>query len=66
MPDVCSTPCSAAAVDWGIYPCMDANLAPLDGCNEVCEVEKGWECIHGDSTVQDECYEVCGDSWHMQ
>jgi len=40
-------------------------LTPTDGCNEDCEVEKGWECLLGDPTNADECYEVCGDSWVM-
>jgi len=44
---------------------MDGNLTPLDGCNEDCEVEKGWECTEGSMTVEDGCYEVCGDSWNM-
>lgn len=64
--DVCwPTTCAAAGVDVGWYPCVDGNVANLDGCNENCEVEKGWECTWGDSTGTDTCWEVCGDSWNM-
>jgi hypothetical protein len=34
--------CSAAIFDFGIFPCVDANIGNFDGCNSNCEVEKGW------------------------
>ena len=66
MPDVCRELCTGANRDYGTLPCVDGNLTPLDGCNEKCEVEKGWECTQGWPSSADGCYEVCGDSWDMQ
>jgi cysteine-rich repeat protein len=69
FPDICTysggTFCDTLAVDYGLTACKDANTANLDGCNSLCEVEKGWECTKGCLTSIDTCYEVCGDSWNM-
>jgi len=53
------------ATDYGDLPCVHNNLSPLDGCNEFCEVEKGWECTEGAPINADTCWEICGDGFNM-
>ncbi|MEC9070918.1 MAG: DUF4215 domain-containing protein, partial [Myxococcota bacterium] len=43
--------------------CDDANLANDDGCNAVCAVEDGFDCV-GSPTSQ--CSAICGDGVRIQ
>ena len=51
--------------DYGTLACVDSNLSPNDGCNGICQVEKGWECTAGDPHGIDKCFEICGDGYNM-
>eukprot|EP00347_Sterkiella_histriomuscorum_P005840 403355069 len=64
-PDICTMACTVRGDDFGELPCIDSNNSPLDGCNEDCEVENGWECTLGSPNGIDSCFEVCGDSFDM-
>ena len=39
----------------------DKNTMSGDGCNSTCQVEHGWKCTGGNSTMYDTWTEVCGD-----
>jgi len=39
-----------------LIECDDGNLDPLDGCNELCEVEQSFVCSGGSPFSGDECY----------
>lgn len=47
-------------VNLGTVECDDGNLLNTDGCNDECEVEEGYYCVHA-TNGRDKCYEVCGD-----
>ena len=34
--------------DFGTYECDDGNYNSGDGCNQLCKVEKGWNCTGGE------------------
>jgi cysteine-rich repeat protein len=42
--------------------CDDGNLiaSPVDGCNALCQVDNGWECL-GTSGTATHCTTLCGN-----
>lgn len=45
----------------GYYKCDDGNTNSGDGCDNWCNVEKGYICSGGTPLNKDTCAEVCGD-----
>jgi cysteine-rich repeat protein len=51
--------------DFGTFGCEDGDNTADDGCNADCEVEEGFYCNGGTSSVADTCFEVCGDQFNL-
>ena len=65
-PSICYHKCNHTLnSDAGILGCSDGNQKLGDGCNDGCEVERGWECTGGDGTKGDQCKEICGDGFNQ-
>lgn len=46
----------------GKLACDDGNKINGDGCTfPACTIETGFNCLGGDATTGDVCYELCGD-----
>lgn len=51
--------------DYYNFECKDGNWDRGDGCDENCEIERGWSCHFGSPVDNDVCREVCGDGFML-
>lgn len=47
-------------LDYKEYECDDGNRDNLDGCDEFCQIEPGYDCENGNITSPDVCRDIIG------
>lgn len=62
--DICWEICGDGR-NMGKLLCDDGNNFNNDGCDAFCTVEKGFECLGGNSYLADVCTEICGDAINL-